>query len=346
MNSILKESCWKTCKVGFVPTEWLLSLAFERRALSAAIDRPIFVMGPERSGTTFIYALLATHPDIYAFTTIADHFPDHPFSAALLRKILSPQPHQQYRSVPKTIGRIEGGRFNLTEGLRYWCRHLQTRTGAWRDRPDEFFTEEDLDEETRTRLPNDLKKRIYILKRKRALLKQPGFSLKIRYLDALFPDAIFLHCLRKPTDNFRSLLALKRHVGGPEWGIRIPARYKLPNATLEAQTAQQLAVTYDLIQQSINRIKNGADRYVPVFYDSFQADFARQTSRLFQKCGLTVPPSVLKSPELFVRSRSADPTPEPMTRDSQALEILEKLNRRMANDFPEFSFEPASPVAV
>jgi hypothetical protein len=338
MRNVVKEMAWMACKCGFTLTEKPISWALDRRALAPPIDRPIFIMGPERSGTTFIYALLAAHPDTLAFTTVADRFPDHPYSSSLLRRIFSPQTNEQYRSVPKTIGRIEGGRFSLTEGLRYWGRYLQTRTGSWTERPDEFFTEEDLDEVTRRTLPKDLKKRLFILQKQRLVLKQPGFSLKIRYLDALFPDAIFVHCIRRPADNYRSLLSLKSKPGHSGWGIRIPERFKLPNASLEAQTAQQLAVTYDLVRDSINRIKNGPDRYVAVFYDLFQKNFARETSKLFQRCGLSAPQEIMNSPALFVLSSTSDPVPEPMTKDSHALEILEKLQQRMSSDFPEYSY--------
>lgn len=337
MSNFFKESAWLACKCAFTATEPLLSLAWERRALAVPVNRPIFIMGPERSGTTFIYAMLAAHPDVFALTTVADHFPDHPLSASLLRKVLSPQVNGQYRSVPKSIGRIEGGRFSLTEGLRYWNRYLQTPTGSWSQRPDEFFTEEDVDETTRRLLPVDLKKRLYILNKSRLVLKQPGFALKIRYLDALFPDAIFVHCIRKPADNYRSLLGLKRKPGQSGWGIRIPERFKIPNASLEVQTAQQLAVTYDLIRDSINRIKNGPERYVPAFYDLFESNFKQETTRLFQRCGLSAPLEILNCPELFVLSKTTDPVPEPKTQDSQVLEILDKLHQQINNDFPGFT---------
>ncbi|HEY3761424.1 MAG TPA: sulfotransferase [Verrucomicrobiae bacterium] len=342
----MKQSAWLACRCAFTVTEPLFRLAHQQRALAAPIDRPIFIMGPERSGTTFIYALLAAHTDAYALTTVADRFPNHPFSASLLRKILSPEQSRQYRSVPKSIGRIEGGRFSLTEGLRYWNRYLQTPTGSWNQRPDEFFTEEDVDETTRRTLPADLKKRLYTLKKSRLVLKQPGFSLKIRYFDALFPDAIFVHCIRKPVDNYRSLLGLKKKTGQTGWGIRIPERLKLPNASLEVQTAQQLAVTYDLVRDSISRIKNGPDRYVPAFYDLFETDFAGETAKLFRRCGLSAPSEILNCPELFVLSKTTDPVQEPTTQNGQALEILEKLQQRMNNDFPEFSFDKRNANAV
>ncbi|HUB86807.1 MAG TPA: sulfotransferase [Verrucomicrobiae bacterium] len=335
MKTAIKSSARQACLSVFTVTEKLLSLALEKRARQTPIDRPIIVIGPERSGTSFVYSLLATHPDVYALTTAADRFPDHPLTASLMRRVASLGSSQNYRAVPKTNGEIRGGPFEVTEAVRYWARHLGTRNGPWKKAPDDFFTEEDLDGITHRNLPDDLKKRLFVLQKKRLVVKQPGFSLKIRYFDALFPDAIFVHCLRNPLDNFRSLMQLKEKSGDPYWGIQIPQPMRLRDASVEAETAQQLAVTYELILQSFRRIENGPARRVTVRYEAFQADFTRETRRLFQPCGLDAPLDVLAHPELFVISSSQPTKPRSVTNDPQALQILEKLCERMGYDFSD-----------
>lgn len=335
VKSAIKKSTLRACEYGFVITEKLLALALEKRAVRTPIDRPIIIIGPERSGTSFIYALLATHPDVYALTTAADRFPDHPFSATLARNLLSPASTQIYRVVPKTIGEIQGGRFDLTEAIRYWERHLGTWNGGWKKAPDDVLTAEDLDDATRRTLPLDLKKRLFMIRKQRLVLKQPGFSLKISYLNAVFPDAIFVHCLRNPFDNFLSLLEQKRRFGDPDWGVKIPQTMRLRNASIEAQTARQLAGTYELILQNFNRIED-RKRCVTVRYESFGTDFVGEARRLFQPCGLETPPEVLAHPELFVASRSRR-KPQAVTDDQQAWRILEKLAGQMGYDFSETS---------
>ncbi len=345
MKNILKASIDPAFRFTFAFTERVLALAWEKRALSTSIDRPIIIIGPERSGTTFIYSLLAAHDDVYSLTTMANRFPDYPFSASLARRILSPRRNHHYRSVPKTIGGVQGGPFPLTEGVRYWLRHLGTRQGGWKNAIDDFLTEHDLDDATRIALPNDLKKRAYIMGKKRVAFKQPGFSLKIRYLDALFPDAIFVHCLRNPASNFLSLLAQKKETGDPDWGVHIPEHMKLPNASIDARTAQQLAVTYDITRQSIKMIKNGAARYLAVYYDLFPIDFALATRGLFQKCQLSTPPEILNNPGLFIPSSRGTPAWEEVTTDAQALQILDNLCQQMKHDFPDIPL-PVVPAAV
>ena len=94
-------------------------------------------------------------------------------------------------------------------------------------------------------------------------------------------------------------------------------------------------MTYELILQSFRRIENGPARRVTVRYEAFQADFTRETRRLFQPCGLDAPLDVLAHPELFVISSSQPTKPRSVTNDPQALQILEKLCERMGYDFSD-----------
>jgi omega-hydroxy-beta-dihydromenaquinone-9 sulfotransferase len=169
------------------------------------------------------------------------------------------------------------------------------------------------------------------MQKKRLLLKAPGFSLRIGYFNSVFPDAIFVHCLRHPYDNFVSLMKQKK-LAGPQWGIRIPQQLKLPNASTEAMAAQQLAVAYETIMKHIGRIENAASRYVPVRYVSFQTEFAPTVRRLFQACALEPPESILAHPEWFVVPNLKHRTPQETTDDKPALKILDQLSRQMGYD--------------
>ena len=40
------------------------------------IDRPIFILGNIRSGTTILYNLLATHPEVCWFSNYSDRYPN------------------------------------------------------------------------------------------------------------------------------------------------------------------------------------------------------------------------------------------------------------------------------
>jgi omega-hydroxy-beta-dihydromenaquinone-9 sulfotransferase len=329
MKNHAKELADAVFRMVFPLSEKLLALAYDKKASNTPINRPIVVIGPDRSGTTLVYALLANHPDVSGLTAMADRFPNYPFSSTLVRKIFSARSVERYRAVPDTVGGIEGGWFTLNECNQYWRRHLGTKSGGWLEAGDDFFTENDLDEATRQMLPLDLKRRMAVLGRNRLVIKQPGFSLKLRYLNALFPDAIFVHCHRNPFDNYHSLMNQKNKSGNENWGVRIPEKLQLPGASVEARTARQLAATYDIIKQDIEQLDNGAKRYVCVSYEAFQDSYATEVQKLFQGCGLEAPSDIVKHPEIYFRSSSRHNPQQFMVMDSKARQILEALGERM-----------------
>lgn len=328
MRTAIKNAADMVFKITFPVTERLLAANYRRKIADTRIHKPIIVIGPDRSGTSLIYALLANHPEVYVLTTAADRFPQHPLSASMARKLLSRKTSEDYRSVPNTIGGIQGGRFTVTEAIHYWARHLGSRKGGWEEAPDDYFTEKDLDDVTRKTLPLDLKKRISIFNKNRLAIKQPGFSLKIRYLNALFPDAIFVHCLRHPLDNFHSLMAQKIKTQNPNWGVRIPGWRQFSHLSTEAQTAHQLADTYKIILQTIHHIGDSTGRYVPVRFESFETSYVTEVQKLFDGCQLEVPPNILNNPEIHVHPGNSRKGQEPPA-DPMAREILEKLCIRM-----------------
>jgi hypothetical protein len=309
----------------FPATERLLSTLYRHRVDRISLDKPIIVIGPDRSGTSFVYALLSNHPDVYALTTAADNFPDYPFSASFLRKLFSIGKEENYSAIPNTIGGVEGGTFKLSEAVNYLHRHLGSHNGGWRHAPSDFFTEEDLDEATRQSLPADLKKRMAVLKKTRLVMKQPGFSLKMGYLNALFPDSIFVHVVRHPLDNFHSLMAQKNKIGATYWGVRIPGWQKLSHLSSEEQTAHQLAGTYEIIRQSVAQLSlTTSSRYLPVRYESLMNDFEPEVKQLFAACNLCVPPQLLKHPEKYVRPGNGNKKRKKPS-DPRACKILEEL---------------------
>ncbi len=335
MTDTFKKLANKAFKIVCPVTERLLAAAYRSRVAATSIHKPIVVIGPDRSGTSLVYAFLANHPDVYVLTTAADRFPEHPFSESMIRRILSIGADEDYQAVPNTIGGIRGGRFTVTEAIRYWGRHLGSHDGGWREASDDLFTEKDLDEATRQSLPLDLKRRIAVFGKKRLAVKQPGFSLKIGYLNALFPDAIFVHCLRNPLDNFHSLMTRKIDSENPNWGVRIPGWQQLSHLSIEAQTAHQLAGTYEIIQQSIGRLANPASRYVPVRYEAFETAFAAEVQRLFRGCELEAPAAILQNPEKYVRPGESRKKRQEPPDDPDAREILEKLSGRMEYEMPQ-----------
>ena len=315
------------CLVVFPFTETLLELLYGRRAAQTPLVKPIIVIGSNRSGTSLLYSLLANHPDSYAPSSLTEHFPHHPFSASLLRRILG-KSNPVYHAVPQTTGVVAGGRFPPSEVVSYWEEHLGSWGGGWANAPDDYFSDEDLDDDTREILPLDLKKRIFIMHRKRLLIKQPGFSYKIKYLNALFPDAIFVHSVRHPISNFASIKDRKVFHNDPDWGFRILGR-ETDECSPDVLEARELVRLYETIQRDIRQIENGARRYVPVRYENLQTEFVPEVERLFRACELEPPPVVVQNPDWFVRRKNSQGVRREGASDPQARQILEQLAQQM-----------------
>jgi hypothetical protein len=214
---------------------------------------------------------------------------------------------------------------------------LGSHNGGWLSAPSDYFTEEDLDEATSKNLPLDLKKRFAVLGKKRLLFKQPGFSLKIKYLNAIFPDAIFVHCLRNPIDTFHSLVTQKIKSKNSNWGLRIPDWQQFSHLSIDAQAAHQLARTHEIIQQSIHQLGNPVGRYVTVRYEGFDTAYAAEVQKLFHGCELEAPAAILQNTGFYVPSGGGSKKRRELPTDPVAREILEKLCDQMGYENPLLS---------
>lgn len=65
------------CWLNF-PLTWLEYLLHERYAHNIVIEKPIFIVGCHRSGTTILYETLSQHPDLTFFTNASSLLPQTP----------------------------------------------------------------------------------------------------------------------------------------------------------------------------------------------------------------------------------------------------------------------------
>lgn len=133
-----------------------------------SIDRPIFVIGAQRGGTTMFYRRLSTHPDLAAFTNLTARFPRSPLLArayALVR-------HSQ----------------KVSEANEIW------RWGIERD--EERRSAADANPRVVAYLHQVVRTLCRSSAKPRFVNKSPSNSLRVDFLDAAFPDARFIHILR------------------------------------------------------------------------------------------------------------------------------------------------------
>ncbi len=150
---------------------------------SPEIDRPVFIVGTGRSGTTLFFQLLSYHPQFAWFSNYTHYYPrlhwlamlsrvhDLPFADRIVRKQwrLTPKPTETYRVLD-----------DVTDSLFTAPRPLASS---------------DATEQIRDRFGCAVADYLRFQGKPRFVCKHTGFG-RIRFLDAIFPDALFIHVSR------------------------------------------------------------------------------------------------------------------------------------------------------
>ena len=129
-------------------------------------------------------------------------------------------------------------------------------------------------------------------------------GLCVPYLQALFPDAVFVFVKRSPGDNLNSLIeGWRKPDEFATWSDKLPAKVAVENGRLgqwcffladgwrdyvNAPVEEVAAFQYEAINRAILDAKQGipAGQWVEVFYEDFLRDPVATFRRVFEGCGL------------------------------------------------------------
>ena len=150
------------------------------------IDKPIFIVGSGRSGTSVFYNLLSLHPEICWFSNYsAKYFNikpipffhrilDLPFVGTMARK-----------------GIISNNRFSIkpSEAGRIYHDYCEFKVSS-------KTTEDDLNLEAEKKFKDSIKRHLYLSGKKRFINKQTANNQRIRLIDKMFSDAYYIHIIR------------------------------------------------------------------------------------------------------------------------------------------------------
>jgi hypothetical protein len=187
-------------------------LISSRAADQQPIDRPIFITGLGRSGTTLIHMMLSNHPQVAWLSLLCGKFPGRPYLNRWLMSLID---------VP-ILNIYLKHRFLPLENYAFWNFYFAGFGGPSRD-----LVASDVSVRTRNALrkvANDLLTR----KRNRLLIKITGLP-RISFLHAIFPDAKFVHVTRDGRAVANSRLNApfwKGWQGLNIWGSQMPEHYR------------------------------------------------------------------------------------------------------------------------
>jgi hypothetical protein len=253
------------------------------------VDKPIFIIGAPRSGTTIFGVIFSYHPQLAWFSHLSDKYPRIPQLAIASRVFDFP-----------VFGPI------LFKGRRPWILpHPTEGWNIWRycspvfrppvlpNEPPQPPTETDVTEDSRRRIRKVIKGHLVWQMKPRFMTKYTEFP-RIRYLNEIFPDSQFIHILRDGRAVSNSIYNFMIGRGWFSQNERDSWEKNWPEEWVQAyhESNKSRAVFAGMIWQyyvtEILREKNtiSESRYIEVRYEELMEDSRQTMKRVTDFCGL------------------------------------------------------------
>lgn len=151
------------------------------------IDRPIFIVGVDHSGTTILYNMMARHPDLAWFSQYSLRGGDLPGRLRV-----------PFHGVVNRVGRAAFD-FTWRKKSRWLLPEPREGAGIWRrlvPRTDGFLRASDYSDGLAERVRGAFRSELAAWRLDRMLVKIPYLTRTVALLDRIFPDAFFVHIVR------------------------------------------------------------------------------------------------------------------------------------------------------
>ncbi len=242
--------------------------------------QPIFIIGPPRSGSTILFQILTNYLDVIYINNLVNMAKRNPYFGFLLsNKFIKSKSHNTFDSKYGKI-KIE----NLAapnEGL-FWYK--------WLNKKEHYSDENSLNNQQKINFRNTV---FAIINKyqKPFLIKNLSFSVRIKLLHDIFPEAKYIYIKRNPLYVAQSILLAKEKLHIPDneiWSIR-PKNYKnFEKSGKIKQIVCQIKGIEEQIKQDKTLIKNEN------FYELSYEDFCKNTEKYvtdihdFTNCNLKI----------------------------------------------------------
>ena len=241
------------------------------------IDRPVFIIGSGRSGTTVLYNLLAGHPQLCWFSNLTDRFPRMP---------LLPVAHRLL-DVPRLGARM---RRNIVQSNRGFpnirpveAEQIYHRYSGFIENRESTLADRNAAVEARFRA--QIEKHLCGTGRPRFMTKQTANNQRIAVMMAMFPDARVVHIIRDGRAVASSLYHVRWWRDIPIWwyGGKTAADWEAAgHEPIELCARQWLRDTEACQSQAIAL----GERYLEIRYEDLVADVHATVGKIVQHCEL------------------------------------------------------------
>ena len=220
---------------------------FQNKEFEEIGNRPIFIVGSPRSGSTILYQLLTHCIDYLYIDNLACPFHRNmPFGIWLSRRVFGSRNHNSFESRYGNTPTLH----SPSECQSFWYR--------WFPKDRDFVDHGDVSE----RKLHDLRKVIRSImdKHKRDFVfKNLSCGQRIRVIREAFPNAIFISIKRDPVYTAQSLLLARRKLGLPDdvwWSVKPHNYLELQKLPIKNKLINQIYYCEKQIKDDLKELAN------------------------------------------------------------------------------------------
>lgn len=223
-----------------------------------SVDRPMFILGPPRCGTTLLYRCIGSHPDVGYFNRANRKFMRFARLAQFLTRIGLYADHpRESRTIwdlfHRGMDNAVLGADDVRPGESEWYHSMIARVLAARGAT-------------------------------RFVAKLPSHSVRVAWLNALFPDAIFVQALRDWRAVVSSTMVKRAKDFDGQWfGVQAPGWREAAKLSPEMGAAWQYRMSHEILEEQAPLY---AGRFIQVWYEDLCLDPVQVMKKLAHACGL------------------------------------------------------------
>jgi hypothetical protein len=255
------------------------------------LEKPIFLIGLHRSGTTMLQDLICAHPQVGFITNCMAYTPEHYCAAEQLRKIFKINSEGE-RMLADSI-KVSWDSPN--EGIVFWSKRIKQDPYSLAFNPKNL---EDFNSEEIQEIRRSLKEILWCFegRAQRFFCKNPRLLPHLGLLKDLFPDGKFIHIIRDGRTCANSLvkfyrleqsqLEFIRNRGGQSYFPKGPfiSFPRLPNLApyIQSYGPDSLETTSRLWNDALDWVR-GIQDDIPHFYEVRYEDILANPSSEIEK---------------------------------------------------------------
>jgi len=262
--------------------------------VKTGIRKPIFIIGCPRSGTGILQNMIRLHPEVaYAspatsaiigFLSKCNFDIKSRFGIARMIDFIAIKTPKFL--LPKMLRGPYDGFFEedeLPKGVEdyhIWSRYEKKYPDC------HYIDEKNVTENEESFIKKVVKYHLDYFGRSRFLSKKPSNSLRIRFINRIFSDSIFIHLVRDGRAVASSILNKRKQKDISSWWGAKPPRWKeMLDKPPIAQCGLQWKVITEIIESDARRVLNN-NRYMRVKYEDLMDNTMTTLKNLFEFCEL------------------------------------------------------------